>query len=133
MRTLRPIAVTAGVLVLVTLVYRLGASSIASAVSHVTWTQFAVICLVHTLSFAVDAGAWRCVFPRDAAPYPKLVAARCAGEAVNVVSAVAAVGGEAVKAWLLRGDVSYRESVPSLIVAKTAEVVAQTLLLAPGL
>src|SRR5205085_1738120 len=105
----------------------------ASVVSHVTWAQFALICVAHTLNVAVDACAWRYAFPRAAAPYPKLVAARCAGEAVNVVSAVAGVGGEVVKAWLLRREVPYRESVPSLIVAKTAEVVAQTLLLALGL
>src|SRR5207245_2868832 len=51
---------------------------------------------------------------------------------VNAVTAVAAVGGEATKAWLLRRDLSYRESVPSLIVAKTAEVISQALLLALG-
>jgi len=133
MRTLRTIAVAAGAVVLAVLVYRLGAGSIATAVGHVTWAQFALICVVQTLNVAVDASAWRYAFPRAAAPYPKLVAARCAGDAVNVVSAVAAVGGEAVKAWLLRREVPYRESVPSLIVAKTAEVVAQTLLLALGL
>jgi uncharacterized membrane protein YbhN (UPF0104 family) len=133
MRTLRWIAMTAGALVLAVLVYRFGAASVASAVSHVTWAQFALICLVHTMNVGIDACAWRYAFPREAAPYRKLVAARCAGDAVNVVSAVAAVGGEAVKAWLLRSEVPYRESVPSLIVAKTAEVVAQTLLLALGL
>jgi hypothetical protein len=46
---------------------------------------------------------------------------------------VGGVGGEAIKAWLLRREVPYETSVPSLILAKTAEVVGQTLLLATGI
>jgi hypothetical protein len=37
-----------------------------------------------------------------------------------------------MKAWVLRRDVPYRESLPSLILAKTAEVIGQGLLLAIG-
>jgi uncharacterized membrane protein YbhN (UPF0104 family) len=133
MRTLRIVLFSAGALILVALVYRLGAGSIASALHHVAWWQFALICLVHTLNVVVDASGWRYTLPPDRAPFWKLVAARCAGDSVNVLSAVAAVGGEAVKAWVLKRDVPYEESVPSLIISKTAEVVAQVLLLAVGL
>jgi len=56
-----------------------------------------------------------------------------AGEALNVVTAVGAVGGEAAKAWLVRRDVTYEESVPSVIVAKTTITLAQALFLLLGL
>src|SRR5207245_3648923 len=132
MRTLRVILFAAGALGLLALVYHFGAASITSVLTHVSWWQFALICLVHSLNVVVDSYGWRYAIAGDGAPLQRLVAARCAGDAVNAVTAVAAVGGEATKAWLLRGDLSYGESVPSLIVSKTAEVVSQALLLALG-
>ena len=132
MRTLRVILFAAGALGLLALVYHFGAASITSVLTHVSWWQFALICLVHSLNVVVDSYGWRYAISGDGAPFHRLVAARCAGDAVNAVTAVAAVGGEATKAWLLRRDLSYRESVPSLIVAKTAEVISQALLLALG-
>ena len=132
MRGFRMVLIAGGGLGLLALVYYFGADSIASALMHVTWWQFLLICLVHSLNVVVDSYGWRYAITTDRAPFHRLVAARCAGDAVNAISAVAAVGGEATKAWLLRRDISYRESVPSLIVSKTAEVVSQTLLLALG-
>src|SRR5262249_40827721 len=38
-------------------------------------------------------------------------------------------GGDAIKPWLLRRELPYEESVPSVILAKTAEVISQLLLL----
>jgi hypothetical protein len=49
------------------------------------------------------------------------------------VTAVGAVGGEAAKAWLVRRDVSYEESVPSVVIAKTTITIAQALFLVLGL
>jgi uncharacterized protein (TIRG00374 family) len=132
MRALRIILLVGGTVALLALVYRFGAELIVSALAHITWWQFALICLLHGLNVAVDAYAWRYAFARDVASVPTLLAARIAGDAVNVLTALASVGGEAVKAWVLRHEVPYEESVPSLIVSKAAEVVAQTLLLAVG-
>ena len=42
------------------------------------------------------------------------------------------VGGEAVKAWLIRRDVAYEESVPSVVIAKTTLTIAQALFLLIG-
>ena len=41
--------------------------------------------------------------------------------------------GEAAKAWLVRRDVSYAESVPSVVIAKTTITIAQALFLLIGL
>lgn len=133
MRALRIILLAGGALGLLALVSHLGSSSIAAALRHITWTQFVLICLIHGLNVAIDAYGWRYAFARDPAPFRKLLAARFAGDAVNVLTAVASVGGEAVKAWVLRHEIPYRETIPSLIVSKTAEVVAQALLLAVGI
>jgi len=133
MRVLRTVLLVVGAVLLVWLVVRFGAGAIASSLARVTGWQLALICLVHGLTMVIDTLGWRYAFAGDRVPFHRLLAARIAGEAVNVVSVVATIGGEAMKAWLLRRDVSYEESVPSVIVAKTAITVAQALLLLLGI
>ncbi len=59
---------------------------------------------------------------------------RMAGEAVNSVTPTAAVGGEPVKAMLLRrGGVSGSDAVASLVITKTALTVTQALFVVLGL
>lgn len=57
---------------------------------------------------------------------------RLAGEAFNLTTPTAALGGEAVKAWLLRDRVPLPEAVSSVIVAKTTITIGQGLLLLLG-
>ncbi len=132
-RALQLILLPGGVLGLLALVYYLGAGSIAAALSRITWEQFVLVGIVHGVSVLVDTLGWRYTLVANRPSFQRLLAAKSAGEAVNVLSALGSVGGEAVKAWLLRRDLSYEASVPSLILAKTAEVVAQTLLLVVGI
>ena len=106
MRTLRSLFLVGGGIALLVLVWHLGADSIASALTHVTWWQFVLVCLLQGLNVVIDAFAWRYALTGVGAPFHRLVAARLAGDAV---------------------------SVPSLIVSKTAEVIAQALLLALGI
>jgi glycosyltransferase 2 family protein len=133
MRLLRIVFLAVGAGVLVWLVVRFSAGAIAASLAQVAWWQFILICLVYGFSMAVDTLGWRYAFASDRVPFRRLFAARVAGEAINVVTAVASVGGEAVKTWLVRRDVPYEESVPSVIVAKTAITVAQMLLLLLGI
>jgi hypothetical protein len=51
---------------------------------------------------------------------------------LNLVTAFGSVGGEAVKAWLIRRDVAYEESVPSVVIAKTTLTIAQAVFLLIG-
>src|SRR5262245_21307554 len=133
MRLLRAILLLGGALALILLTRHVGLASITSALTRVTWWQLALICLVYGVSMALDTVGWRFTFVAPRPPFVRLLAARCAGQAVSVVTALGGVGGEALKAWLLRREVPYEASVPSLILAKTAEVVGQTLLLVTGI
>ena len=133
MSRLRLILLLGGAAVLIWLIARIGPAAIIDALARVTWWQLVVICVLHGLALAIDTLGWRYAFAHDRVPYVTLLLARTAGEAVNLVSALASVGGEAVKAWLIRDDVPYEESVPSVIVAKTAAVVAQAIFLLCGL
>lgn len=133
MRAVKAVLLVLGVILLGVLVYRVGADPILEALGRLTWWQFGLVCLPYAVITAADTLGWRFAFARDRAPFWRLYGARLAGEALNIVTAVGAVGGEAAKAWLVRRDVAYEESVPSVIVAKTTITLAQALFLLLGL
>jgi hypothetical protein len=93
-RLFRIVVLLGGVLALLALVHSLDTASIASALEGLTWWPFSLVCLVYGLNLAIDVAAWRCALPRErAAPLGTLLSARCAAEAVAVLSALASVGG----------------------------------------
>ena len=106
--------------------------AIAASIARVGW-RLAIVIVVPTVFVALfDVLGWRYAFTRDRVPLVTLFWTRLAGEAVNLTTPTAALGGEAVKTWLLRDHVSLAESVPSVIVAKTTITIAQGLLLLLG-
>jgi uncharacterized membrane protein YbhN (UPF0104 family) len=132
-RILRALPLAAGLLALVLLIRHFGLESLTAALTRIAWWQFVLVCLIYGVSMVLDTLGWRSTLVADRPPFVRLLAARCAGQAVNVITALGGLGGEAIKAWLLRRDIPYEASVPSLILAKTAEVVGQALLLATGI
>jgi glycosyltransferase 2 family protein len=133
MRALKIVLLVLGASLLGILLYRVGAGPILETLGRLTWWQFALICLPYAAVTAVDTLGWRFAFTQDRAPFGRLLGARLAGEALNVVTAVGSIGGEAAKAWLVRRDVAYEESVPSIIIAKTTITMAQALFMSVGL
>jgi uncharacterized protein (TIRG00374 family) len=133
MSALRALLLVGGVLLLGFLVSRVGMDALTATLGRLSWWELVLICLPYALIMAVDTLGWRFAFTSQPPPYLRLLAARTAGEALNVVTAVGSVGGEAVKVWLLRGATSYEESVPSVVIAKTTATIAQALFLALGL
>ena len=133
-RALPVVLAAAGTLGLVVFAYLSGAESLVSTLTRIMWWQFGLVCAVYGVGVIADTFGWRYALGRGQSPrFLRLLAAKCAGEAVNVVTALGSVGGEATKAWLLRRDVPYEASVPSLIVAKTSLVLAQALLIVVGI
>jgi uncharacterized protein (TIRG00374 family) len=133
MRVVKAGFLVLGALLLGVLVYRVGAEPILQTLGRLAWWQFVLVCVPYAVITAADTLGWRFAFTHDRAPFWRLYGARLAGEALNVVTAVGAVGGEAAKAWLVRRDVTYEESVPSVVVAKTTLTIAQALFLLLGL
>ncbi len=103
--------------------------AILASIGRLSWRLAIVLCFPVALVMLFDTLGWRFAFLRDGVAFRALFTARLAGEAFNLVTPTAAVGGEAVKAWLLRGVVPLAASVPSVIVAKTTIVLAQGLFL----
>jgi uncharacterized protein (TIRG00374 family) len=133
MRAFKTLLFVLGAGLLGVLVYRVGPEPILQALNRLTWWQCILVCLPYGLSTALDTLGWRFAFARDRAPFWRLYGARLAGESLNLVAAVGPVPGEAAKAWLVRRDVSYAESVPSVVIAKTTITIAQALFLLIGL
>ena len=133
MKPLRAVLLVGGLIVLAVLVARVGLPSVMSVLNRLGWWQLVLVCIPYGLIMAVDTLGWRYAFIARPPSYLRMLAARTAGEAVNIVTALGSVGGEAVKVWLLRPAISYDESVPSVVIAKTTSTIAQALLLLLGL
>jgi uncharacterized protein (TIRG00374 family) len=133
MRTLKTVLLVLGAVLVIALVYFVGTGPILETLHRLAWWQFVVICLPYAVITAADTLGWRFAFARSGAPFWRLYGARVVGEALNIVTALGAVGGEAAKAWLVRRDVSYEESVPSIIIAKTTITIAQAIFLLVGI
>src|SRR6266850_2381228 len=90
-----------GLAVIAWSIHHIGWAPVLEALARLTWWQVVLVCLPYAAIMAVDTLGWRFAFPGDAAPFRRLFGARLAGEALNLVTAVGSVGGEAVKAWLM--------------------------------
>jgi uncharacterized protein (TIRG00374 family) len=132
MRPVKLVLLILGIAVIALSVHRIGWAPVLAALERLTWWQLILVCVPYAAIMVIDTLGWRFAFPRDPAPFRRLLGARLAGEALNLVTAVGSVGGEAVKTWLIRRDVAYAESVPSVVIAKTTLTIAQALFLLIG-
>jgi putative membrane protein len=122
-----------GATLLALLVWRNDPEAILQSIRQLSWRLLIVIAFPFTLVHILDTLGWRFAFRTDRVPFGTLFSARLAGEAFNLTTPTASVGGEPVKAWLIRSHVPLDASVPSVIVAKTTITAAQGLLLIVGL
>ncbi|HET7293541.1 MAG TPA: lysylphosphatidylglycerol synthase domain-containing protein [Vicinamibacteria bacterium] len=130
----RLLLLTGGLAVVGYLVHEAGPAVVWDAFRSLGWRLGLIILFPTGAAIVIDTLAWRLAFLH---PPPQglsfLVGARLAGEAVNLGTPTASVGGEPVKALLLRPRVPLREGLASVIVDKTTVVSAQVLVLAAGL
>jgi len=91
-KILRTLLFAGGVVLLIFLVIRIGAGPIVSVLSRMAWWQLVLICLPYGLIMAVDTLGWRYAFADKPAPYGRMLLARIAGEALNLVTALGSVG-----------------------------------------
>lgn len=134
-RTRTALTVGVGVLLLAFLLYHAGLEEVWNHLVILGW--WSPLILAPYVGIAVvDTIAWRTTLPRDARtriPFHTLYLVRMAGEAVNSVTPTAAVGGEPVKAYMLRPwGVPGGEGMASVVIAKTALTAAQSVFTAIG-
>ncbi|HXJ80368.1 MAG TPA: flippase-like domain-containing protein [Candidatus Methylomirabilis sp.] len=127
----RSLLVLAGILVIAYLVAHVGPDLIWDAFRTLSWRLLLVLVFPSSLAVVADTLGWRFTFPRAPHSFGRLVTVRMAGEAVNLVT-TGAVGGDLLKAYLLRPGVALREGLASVIADKTTSVVSQVLMLLVG-
>ena len=132
MRLLRLLLLLLGLGVLVALVLEHDPAAVWASIARLSWRLGVVLLFPVALVMVFDTLGWRFAFRHDRVPFGVLAATRLAGEAFNIVTPTAAMGGEVVKAWLLRERAPLDESVPSVIIAKTTITIAQGLFLLLG-
>jgi putative membrane protein len=129
------LSVGLGVVLLVLLLYHAGIDDIHERMSELGWSSPLVL-LPWIVIALLDALGWRCTLPATAVArisLGSLALVRMAGEAVNSVTP-AAVGGEPVKVHLLRAwGVSGSDSLASIVIAKTALTVSQSIFVVLGM
>jgi putative membrane protein len=104
-----------------------------AAIGRLGWRLGVIVCFPFVLVAVFDTLGWRYAFRSDRVGFGTLLWTRLAGEAVNVTTPTAALGGEAVKAWLLHRHLPLEEGIASVIVAKTTITIAQGLFLLVGI
>jgi putative membrane protein len=129
----RLVLLALGVALLIGLVVGHDPAAVFASLRQLSW-RFVVILLFPAIPVMVfDTLGWRYAFLRDRVPFVTLLRTRLVGEAFNLVTPTAALGGEGVKAWLLRDRLPLDESVPSVIIAKTTITLAQGVFLLLGI
>jgi uncharacterized protein (TIRG00374 family) len=130
---LRPLLIALGVALVAYLVHSVGAGAIWRSFETLSWRLLVVLCFPFSVTTMLHTLGWHYTFPAPPRSFGRLVAVRLAGEAVNLATPTASVGGEPVKAYLLRPGVPIQNGLASVVVDKTTVVIGQTALLLGGI
>lgn len=129
-------ALVAGLVLLGLLVWWAGVAEVLGQLRALGW-RAPLILVPFMLVNVLDTFGWRRTLPPADArrvPFWSLYLTRMGGEAVNSLTPMGAVGGEPVKAHLLRGlGVGGSDAVASVVIARTALTVAQVIFILIGL
>lgn len=137
MRSLKILFLLAGLALTALILVRTDLPQVAGLLAQVGVLGFAAVLVVYFAGFVIDAASWQLTIPTAGLGLgwlKTLYNVRLAGEAFNSVTPAAGMGGEPVKAVLLKHyfGVGYREGVASLVMAKTVNMIALVAFLAAG-
>ena len=128
----RPVLILLGAGAVVYLAYQVGLGAVWDSIHTLGWRLLIVIVVPHSIAAILDTIGWGLLL-ESRVPALVLTRARLAGETVNLTTPTASVGGEPLKAYLLRPHVPMSEGLASVVADKTAVVVSQVGFLACGL
>jgi uncharacterized protein (TIRG00374 family) len=126
---LRALLIAAGLGVVGYLVVQIGVATVWAALQTLSWWLLLIVVFPTALVAVLDTLAWRATIPGPAGSFPRLFGVRAAGDALNLGTPTASVGGDPVKAVLLGPGVPLGAGLASVIADKTTGVIAQTLIL----
>ncbi|MCZ6771225.1 MAG: flippase-like domain-containing protein [Proteobacteria bacterium] len=126
-----------GIALLVAVLIETDLDELWIAVSRVGVLGMMTVMLVYALYFGADAISWQITLPAVDINRPwigRMFVVRMIGEAYNNITPTASLGGEPIKAWLLKVNwgVPLRESGASLVIAKTTSMFSLVIFVAVG-
>ncbi len=125
-----------GLLTLGLIVWHIGPGQIYAAAAQLGPAALLVMLIPSLIMYAIDAYGWKVTlgFSAKDIPFWRIFAIRTAGEVVNMTTPTAYVGGEPLKAYLLKKHkVPMVEGLASVIIAKTAMTIAEVLFILLGI
>lgn len=127
MRIAKLLFLTLGILLLIYVLRQADLDRIWQQITELSVIAVAIIFGIYALYFGADVLSWQYTFetlPRTAAWAGRLYLVRMVGEAYNNITPMGSVGGEPIKAWLLKSNygVPLRDSSASLVLSKTASM-----------
>ena len=136
MRFLKTLYFLIGVALLVTVLWHIDSKEVMARVGDVGW-GLAVVLALYLAAFSIDSLTWHLTLtsiPMSAKGLYRTWKVRLVGESFNAVMPAAGMGGEPVKAALLKSHygVGYGEATASIILARTINLIALILFLVIG-
>jgi len=130
------IGVVVGFALLALLLYHAGVEQVWQRLKLLGWAA-PLIFVPYGLVAFFDTAGWRVTLRPDdrrRVPFWALYLTRMTGEAVNSVTPTATIGGEPVKAFMLRRwGVATSDGMASVVIARTALIAAQSTFVAIGI
>jgi len=123
-----------GLILFVYLILRIGVGVVLENISRFGgW--FAVTIFVGACWLFFQACAWTIIQNAyfQKVGFFRLFRIRIISDALNILLPSASLGGDAARAYLIKGNVPLKEGIPSVLFDKTIEFVASTIFLAAGL
>lgn len=133
---LRYFLLVLGLAVLGLLIWHIGPGNIYDAASRLGPVTLLIILIPSVLMYAIEAYGWKVVLGPcgKAVPFWRLLTIRTAGEVVNMTTPTAYLGGEPLKAYLLKKyNVPIAEGAASVVIAKTTMTIAEVCFILTGI
>ena len=125
-----------GLLTIALIVWHIGPGQIYDAAAQLGSVALFVLLIPSVIMYVVEAYGWKVTLgpSAKAIPFWRVLAIRTAGEVVNMTTPTAYVGGEPLKAYLLKKHhVPMVEGLASVIIAKTTMTIAEVLFILLGI
>jgi uncharacterized protein (TIRG00374 family) len=125
-----------GFFTLAFLIWHIGPGKIVDAAAQLGPGALLLILMPSLLMYLLEAYGWRLTLSSaaDGIPFWKIFVIRTAGEVVNMTTPTAYVGGEPLKAFLLkRHQIPMVDGLASVVIAKTIMTLAQVLFILVGI
>ncbi|MFN3476682.1 MAG: flippase-like domain-containing protein [Candidatus Methylomirabilales bacterium] len=124
-RYLNAVLLLAGLALFASLLLKVGPMIVYAHLRNLGW-RFLLIFPPYAFGYLLHTLGWKVTLKERQLPLSKLFSFRMAGEAINYLTPSASLGGEPVKAYLLkRAGIPLEEGLASVVVAKTAMTTAQ--------